>query len=58
MIKIDMNIPDCCFVCPFYSGYDGGQCLANTSSNMYFGASEAIMDRHDDCPLHEVNDND
>ena len=55
MIKIDMNMPDRCFICPFYSGYDGGQCLV-TSGSMYFGTSEAIMDRHPSCPLEEVDE--
>lgn len=55
MIKIDMNMPDCCFICPFYSGHGGGLCLA-TSGSMYFGASEAIMNRHPSCPLEEVED--
>ena len=56
MIKIDMQMPDCCMKCPFYSGYGGGICLADQDCELWLGGIYADMDRHNYCPLQEVED--
>ena len=53
MIKIDMQMPRTCAECPFFSGYHGGTCLA---SDLYYGSEHPEFDRHIDCPLEEVED--
>lgn len=58
MIKIDMNMPDCCMRCPFYTGYCGGTCLADSYDSLYFGNMYVEMVRHSSCPLQEVDDDD
>ena len=59
MIKIDMLMPDCCMKCPFYSGgYLGGTCLVDECDSLYFGSTYAEMERHRNCPLQEVDDDD
>ena len=59
MIKIDMNMPDCCTKCPFYSGgYLGGSCLADPYNSLYFGNMHVEVFRHSGCPLQEVDEND
>lgn len=55
MIKIDMQMPECCTKCPFYSGYNEGKCLAQQDEYMFFSGSEFI-ERHSNCPLQEVED--
>lgn len=58
MIKINMNMPDCCMKCPFYSGFSGGTCLADEYDSLYIGGVYADMERHPKCPLQEAEDND
>ena len=58
MIKIDMNMPDCCMKCPFYSGFGGGKCLADYWDNLFIGGIYADMERHPRCPLQEVEEDD
>ena len=57
MIKIDMEMPDCCMRCPFYSGYGGGTCLVDKYDSLYLGGIYADMERHSKGPLEEANDN-
>lgn len=57
MIKIDMEMPNCCMKCPFYSGYHDGQCLAQEYGDLYFNGDDAFIDRHPRCLLQEVEDN-
>ena len=56
MIKIDMQMPDCCMKCPFYNGYREGQCLAQEYGDIYFNGYDAMVDRHPRCPLEEVEE--
>lgn len=58
MIKIDMNMPNCCAECPFYSGFCKGTCLADQYNILYLGGTYVDMERHLSCPLKEVDDND
>ena len=55
MIKIDMQMPDSCTKCPFYSGYNEGKCLAQEYGDMFFSGSE-FLERHPRCPLQEVEE--
>ena len=55
MIKIDMQMPDSCTKCRFYSGYNEGKCLAQEDEYMCFSGSE-FLERHSDCPLQEVEE--
>ena len=57
MIKIDMQMPDCCMKCPFYSGYGGGTCLVDYWDDLIVGFY-ADIERSPRCPLQEVEDND
>lgn len=56
MIKIDMQMPECCMKCPFYSGYSGGKCLVDEYDSLCIGCIYADMERHPRCPLQEVDD--
>lgn len=56
MIKIDMNMPEYCMKCPFYSGYGGGKCLVDESDSLWIGSIYAAMERHPRCPLQEVEE--
>lgn len=57
MIKIDMQMPDCCIKCPFYRGsWSGGSCSASEPDGLYFGNELPDCYRHDNCPLQEVED--
>ena len=56
MIKIDMQMPNNCAECPFYSGYHDGMCLASQYSELYYGGEHPEFDRHPMCPLEEVED--
>ena len=56
MIKIDMQMPDCCMKCPFYSGYNEGTCLADKERELWLGGIYADMEIHKYCPLQEVDD--
>lgn len=57
MIKIDMEMPRRCIQCPFYRGSSsGGKC--NIDDDLYFGSTYPDMERHDRCPLKEVEDDD
>ena len=56
MIKIDMNMPNCCDECPFYSGFSKGTCLADEWNDLYFGNIHVDIERHLRCPLQEVED--
>ena len=58
MIKIDMQMPDYCMKCSFYSGYLRGQCVASPYYDLDFSDTYADMERHKDCSLQEVNDDD
>ena len=61
MIKIDMEMPSFCSECPFYSGYNGGICIAYQGevwNGLCFGYTEMVIERHRLCPLQEVNGND
>ena len=58
MIKIDMQMPDCCMKCPFYNGYREGQCVAQEYGDIYFNEYDAVVGRHPRCPLEEVKDDD
>ena len=59
MIKIDMQMPECCMKCPFYRGTSsGGACVADMDDSLYFGNTYPDMERHDRCPLQEVEDDD
>ena len=53
MIKIDMEMPNCCMKCPFYSGYGGGKCLVDEYDSLCLGGIYADMERHPRCPLQE-----
>lgn len=56
MIKIDMTMPDCCTDCPFYSGSRyGGDCAA-AYNELYFAGVHVSFQRHEHCPLEEVQD--
>lgn len=58
MIKIDMTMPDCCTDCPFYSGSrSGGDCAA-AYNDLYFAGVHVSFQRHEYCPLEEVEDDD
>lgn len=58
MIKIDMTMPDCCTDCPFYSGSRyGGDCAA-AYNELYFAGVHVSFQRHEHCPLKEVEDDD
>jgi hypothetical protein len=57
MIKINMEMPDCCMKCLFYRGsHSGGKCAVD--DDLYFGNTYADIDIHDYCPLQEVEDDD
>lgn len=56
MIKIDMNMPDRCTKCPFYSGYGEGKCLADEYDSFWVGSIYTDRERHPRCPLQEVDD--
>ena len=56
MIKINMEMPDCCMKCSFYNGYLRGTCVASPYYDLDFGDTYADMERHKDCPLEEVED--
>ena len=57
MIKIDMQMPDCCIKCPFYRGsHSGGVCAASEWDDLYFGNTYPDLERHYHCPLQEVED--
>lgn len=56
MIKIDINMPNYCAECPFYSGFCKGTCLADPYSILYLGNTCVDMERHPSCPLEEVDD--
>ena len=56
MIKIDMQMPDNCAECPFYSGYHGGRCLASQYDELYYGGEHPEFYRHANCPLEEVEE--
>lgn len=52
MIMIDMAMPEKCMKCPFFRGSDsGGNCAV---SDLYFGNTYPDMERHNNCPLQEV----
>ena len=56
MIKIDMEMPRRCIDCPFYSGSRyGGDCAA-AYNELYFAGVPVSFDRHEHCPLEEVED--
>lgn len=56
MIKIDMEIPDTCATCPFYSGSRyGGDCAA-AYNDLYFADTDVMLVRHQHCPLQEVEE--
>lgn len=58
MIKIDMEMPECCIKCPFYSGSRyGGTCAASDPDGLYFGGEWPDAYRHTKCPLQEENEN-
>lgn len=56
MIKIDMEMPDYCKECPFYSGYRNGTCLADPWDNIYFGNVNIEYERAARCPIQEVEE--
>lgn len=61
MIKIDMEMPRTCSECPFYSGCQWGLCLASNRDawdKMDFNETYVTEERHEDCPLQEVEDDD
>ena len=58
MIKINMSMPKCCLECPFYSGFQRGTCLADNYNGLYFGDLDAEYNRHPECPLQEVEEDD
>ena len=56
MIKINMQMPDCCMKCAFYRGSSsGGFCSADEWNELNFCEIWAAMDRHPKCPLQEVD---
>ena len=56
MIKIDMQMPECCVKCPFYCGSrSGGECIAS-DYGLYFAGTNVSVMRHYHCPLEEVED--
>ena len=59
MIKIDMSMPKNCIKCPFYNGYHGGTCVASDWDDLYFGSGfYPDLERHSNCPLKEVDEDD
>ena len=54
-IEIDMGIPRCCVECPFYSGIQGGTCIAS-DGDVYGMGYRATYEIHYNCPLQEVED--
>lgn len=58
MIKINMEMPRNCAECPFYSGSRyGGDCAA-AYNELYFAGALVSFDRHEHCPLEEVDEDD
>ena len=58
MIKLEINIrtPKSCTQCIFFQGgFGGGDCLA-TNCSLYFAGVDVINQRHQHCPLEEVED--
>lgn len=58
MIKIDMDMPNYCAECNFYSGFCKGTCLADQYDILYLGNTCVDIERHPRCPLQEVEDDD
>ena len=56
MIKINMEMPRNCAECPFYSGSRYGGDCAVAYNELYFAGVLVSFDRHEDCPLEEVED--
>ena len=56
MIKINMLMPENCLKCPFYIDFHGGICLASGKRGLYFGDTDPDIDRHNECPLMEVDE--
>ena len=58
MIKlvINMKTPKSCNQCIFYQGgFGGGTCVA-THDTLYYAGVDVINERHEHCPLEEVDD--
>ena len=55
-LEINMRMPNSCTQCIFYQGgFGGGDCLA-TYYSLYYTGVDVINDRHQHCPLEEVDD--
>lgn len=53
MVKIDMDIPQKCAICPFYMGLHGGMCLISEISYESHNMDSPEYKRQSWCPLIE-----
>ena len=55
-LEINMRMPKSCAQCIFYQGgFGGGDCIA-THYSLYYTGVDVINERHQYCPLEEVED--
>ncbi len=56
-LEINMRMPKSCTQCIFYQGgFGGGNCVA-THYGLYYAGVDVINERHQYCPLEEVEEN-